>query len=156
MDASGNIKLLSVLEMPQPVAELFRKHTELVVGTLDEAHRLKPDALLCSIGPARLDAAAIAALPRSIRAIATYSVGFDHIDLQAAAAQGIAVFNTPGVLADAVADAALLLILGAARRATESIDLLRTGRWKGWSPRPPTGICRSGRTTGSLGPGETG
>src|SRR3546814_20592577 len=96
----------------------------------------------------------MAALPRSIRAIATYSVGFDHIDLQAAAAQGIAVFNTPGVLADAVADAALLLILGAARRATESIDLLRTGRWKGWSPSQLNGIGWAGKTLGILGIGD--
>src|SRR3546814_16721076 len=114
MDASGNIKLLSVLEMPQPVAELFRKHTELVVGTLDEAHRLKPDALLCSIGPARLDAAAIAALPPSLRAIATYSVGFDHIDLQAAADQGIDVFNTPGVPAAAVTHSGAVPLLAPA------------------------------------------
>src|SRR3546814_16495340 len=83
MDASGNIKLLSVLEMPQPVAELFRKHTELVVGTLDEAHRLKPDALLCSIGPASPDTAAIAPLPHPIRPPPTHSVGFAQHQQQA-------------------------------------------------------------------------
>src|SRR3546814_13038326 len=109
MDASGNIKLLSVLEMPQPVAELFRKHTELVVGTLDEAHRLKPDALLCSIGPDRLDEAAIAALPRSIRTHANFSAGLDHIKLQVESAQGIYVFNQPRVSVYVVCDAPLLL-----------------------------------------------
>src|SRR3546814_1609815 len=59
-------------------------------------------------------------------------------------------------LADAVADAALLLILGAARRATESIDLLRTGRWKGWSPSQLNGIGLAGKTLGILGMGDIG
>ena len=83
------------------------------------------DALVVSLETA-LPAEQIHALPESVRALATYSVGTDHIDCEAASTRGIAVFNTPGVLSDSVAENALFLMLGAARRATESIELLRS------------------------------
>ena len=72
------------------------------------------DALLvCAVDP--VPAALIRALPDSVRMIATFSVGTDHIDLAAAKERGIVVANTPGVLTDATADIAFLLLLGAAR-----------------------------------------
>jgi len=75
-------------------------------------------AILCC--PAdRLDAATIAALPGIVRVIATFSVGYDHIAVEAAAAHGITVCNTPGVLSVATAETVMLLILAAARRAGE-------------------------------------
>ncbi|HKR92714.1 NAD(P)-dependent oxidoreductase [Novosphingobium sp.] len=150
------LKLLSVLEMPERVADRFRARTSLVQGRLEDAADVQPDAILCSIGPRRFDREVIRNLPASVKAIATYSVGYDHIDLQAAADRGIAVFNTPGVLSDAVADAALLLILGAARRATENIALLREGRWTGWSPAQLVGEGLSGKTLGIFGMGNIG
>lgn len=117
--------------------------------------RLPPaDALLTTID-APLGCAEIAALPPSIGAIATYSVGLDHIDLQAAAARDIHVFNTPGVLAESGADAAMFLILGAARRATESIDLVR-GQWSGWHACQLNGVELSGKVLGLFGMGEIG
>jgi lactate dehydrogenase-like 2-hydroxyacid dehydrogenase len=64
----------------------------------------------------RLDAAAIARLPESVRIIANFSVGVDHCDLVAAKERGIVVTNTPDVLSDATAEIAILLMLGAARR----------------------------------------
>lgn len=113
------------------------------------------DALLFSLD-LRLDVAAIEALPSEIRALATYSVGTDHIDLDAAAARGLATFNTPGVLADSVAENALFLMLGAARRATQSIGLLRDGKWQGWTPTQLVGVQLSGRTLGIAGMGDIG
>ena len=98
----------------------------------------------------------IEALPEGIGALATYSVGTDHIDFAAAARRGLPVFNTPGVLGDAVAENALFLMLGAARRATESIDLIRGGSWSGWSPTQLVGVQLSGRTLGILGMGDIG
>lgn len=113
------------------------------------------DALLCC--PAeRLDAAVIAALPASIRVIGTFSVGTDHIALDAAQARGIPVVNTPDVLSVATAECAMLLILAAARRAGEGERLLRAGRWTGWAPTQLLGTGVTGRRLGIFGMGRIG
>jgi glyoxylate reductase len=104
----------------------------------------------------RVDAAAIAALPDSVGILATYSVGYEHIDLAAAAARGLRVLHTPDVLTDAVAETAILLMLGAARRAHESAALLRSGRWAGWNPTELVGIQVTGRRMGIYGMGRIG
>jgi glyoxylate reductase len=127
-----------------------------IQGRPEDAADIQPDIVLCSIGPYRFDRQVIDKLPTSVKMIATYSVGHDHIDLSAAVDRGVAVFNTPGVLSDAVADAAMLLMLGAARRATESIALLREGRWTGWSPGQLIGVGLGGKTLGILGMGNIG
>ncbi|MGH6990447.1 MAG: NAD(P)-dependent oxidoreductase, partial [Stellaceae bacterium] len=98
----------------------------------------------------------IQALPPTLRAIATYSVGFEHIDIAAAKARSLPVFNTPDVLTDAVAEIGLFLMLGAARRASESIDLIRGRRWTGWSPTQLIGTELTGKTLGILGMGRIG
>jgi len=64
----------------------------------------------------RFTAEVIQRLPDSVRAIANFSVGVDHCDLEAAKARGIIVTNTPDVLSDATAEIAMLLILGTAQR----------------------------------------
>lgn len=123
----------------------------------DEIIRLARGAREVMIsGRNRFDAAALRALPASVEVLATYSVGFDHIDLAAAADRGIAVLNTPDVLTDAVAETAMLLCLGAARRATESIMLLRDNRWSGWSPTQLPGLQITGRRMGIYGMGRIG
>lgn len=156
MTPSRPARVLSILDLPAPVSELFQRHFDLITGVIEDANRFEPDVLLCSIEPVRFDEERIARLPASVQAIATYSVGHDHIDLVAAANRNIAIFNTPGVLADSVADAALLLILAAARRATESIGLLRGGGWQGWSPTQLNGVELRAKTLGILGMGEIG
>jgi lactate dehydrogenase-like 2-hydroxyacid dehydrogenase len=113
------------------------------------------DALLVAPGD-RLDAAVINALPASIRIIATFSVGHDHIDLPAARARGLIVTNTPDVLTDATADIALLLLLGAARRAAEGDALIRAGGWTGWAPTQMLGLHVGGKTLAILGMGRIG
>lgn len=113
------------------------------------------DALLVSVD-VRLDAEAIRRLPRTVRAIATYSAGLDHIDLQAALERGLAVFNTPDVLGDAVAEIAMLLLLGAARRATEAIALIRSRQWAGWTATQLNGVQLTGRSLGIFGMGKIG
>ena len=95
-------------------------------------------------------------LPDSVRAIATYSVGYEHIDLDAARARGIVVTNTPDVLTDATADVAFLCLLGAARRAQESIDMLRTGKWGRWEANTLLGVHLGGKNLGILGMGRIG
>jgi lactate dehydrogenase-like 2-hydroxyacid dehydrogenase len=103
-----------------------------------------------------LDSVTIARLPTIVRAIATYSVGHEHIDLDAARKRGIAVFHTPAVLSESVAEVAMLLLLGAARRATESIDLIRSGAWSGWTATQLNGIELAGKQLGILGMGRIG
>lgn len=103
-----------------------------------------------------LDAAAVAALPASVRAVATYSVGHEHIDLAAARARGLAIYHTPDVLSEACAEVGLLLLLGAARRATESIALVRGGGWQGWTPLQLNGWGLTGKRLGVVGMGRIG
>jgi lactate dehydrogenase-like 2-hydroxyacid dehydrogenase len=100
--------------------------------------------------------AMIERLPAAVKIIATFSVGFEHIDLAAAKARGIVVTNTPDVLTDSTADVALLLMLGAARRAFEGERLVRTGGWKAWTPTFMLGVDVSGKALGILGMGRIG
>ncbi len=104
----------------------------------------------------KLSADVIARLPESIRAVATYSVGYDHIDLNAAKARGIIVSNTPDVLTDATAEVAILLMLAAARRAHEGELLVRAGAWRDWSPTYMLGTQVSGKRLGIIGMGRIG
>ena len=104
----------------------------------------------------RLSAEVIGSLPDSVRAICSFSVGFDHIDLQAAKDRGIIVTNTPDVLTDATAEIAMLLMLGAARRAHEGEQLIRTATWKEWSPTYQLGIQVTGKRLGIVGMGRVG
>ncbi len=152
----ASLNLLVLTALPEPVLDIFRSNANLHTGSILDAATLQPDAIVCSIDSPPFDAREISRLPDSVKAIATYSVGYDHVDLKAAKKRDIAVFNTPGVLGDAVADSAMLLILGAARRATESISLLREGRWQGWSPGQLLGIGLGNKTLGILGMGDIG
>ncbi len=112
-------------------------------------------AVLCC--PAeKLDAAIIQALPASVKVIGTFSVGYDHIDVPAAQARGIAVVNTPDVLSVATAECALLLLLAAARRAGEGERLVRRGAWSGWAPTQLLGTGVVGRPLGIFGMGRIG
>jgi lactate dehydrogenase-like 2-hydroxyacid dehydrogenase len=111
--------------------------------------------ILCAAGD-RMDAACIGALPPSVKAIATFSVGFDHVDLAAARARGIAVTNTPDVLTEATAQIALTLLLMACRRAGEGERLVRARRWRGWAPTQLLGLTPEGKRLGVLGFGRIG
>ena len=104
----------------------------------------------------KLNADVIARLPASIRAITSFSVGFDHIDLPAAKARGILVTNTPEVLSDATAEIAMLLLLGAARRAHEGEQQIRTDSWADWSATYQLGLQVSGKRLGIIGMGRVG
>lgn len=113
------------------------------------------DALIVS--PAEtIDLETISRLPVSIKVIATFSVGFEHIDLTAATSRGICVTHTPGALTDATADLALLLILGASRRAAEAAEDLKAGAWRGFRPTYMTGVQITGKRLGIVGLGRIG
>ncbi len=88
------------------------------------------------------------------RILANFGAGFEHIDLDAARAAGIAVTNTPDVLTEATAELAILLMLAAARRAGEGERQLRAGDWHGWHPTHLIGQGLSGKTLGLVGFGR--
>ena len=165
MSEDGKFRVFVATRFLEEVEAAFAEAFEATFAT-EEADPLAELARLVSEGASfdvvlfsldvRMGASEIAALPDGVRALATYSVGTDHIDFDAAAARQLAVFNTPGVLADSVAEDAIFLMLAGARRATESIDLIREGRWTGWTPKQLVGIQLSGRTLGILGMGDIG
>jgi lactate dehydrogenase-like 2-hydroxyacid dehydrogenase len=103
----------------------------------------------------RLDMTFFSRVSVSVKVIATYSVGVDHIDLEAAANRKIAVAYTPGINADATADIAMLLMLGASRRAYEGQRAVRAGAW---SLSSPTLLGRqlTGKNLGIFGMGQVG
>ena len=104
----------------------------------------------------KIDAEFFKRVSPSVKVIATYSVGFDHIDLRAAAERKIVVANTPGVLTDATADIAMLLLLGASRRAYEAQELVRTGEWKSSNVAALLGWQPTGKILGIFGMGRIG
>lgn len=124
--------------------------TDELVERAEGAHALLP----CH--SEHLSAAAIARLPDSVKVIANFSVGVDHVDLEAAKARGIVVTNTPDVLSDATAEIALLLMLGAARRAAEGDRMIRADGWRFWSPDFMVGTQITGKTLGIVGMGRVG
>jgi len=103
-----------------------------------------------------LDAATVARLDPRLRIVANHSVGVDHCDLDALGGRDIVVTNTPDVLSEATAEIALLLMLGAARRAVEGDRLVREGAWSSWSPDFMVGTQVSGARLGIVGMGRVG
>jgi lactate dehydrogenase-like 2-hydroxyacid dehydrogenase len=104
----------------------------------------------------RLDSEFFQNVSPTVKIIATYSVGFEHIDLEAAARRKIPVAYTPGVNSEATADIAMLLLLGASRRAYEAQELVRTGAWKPLNPDMLLGWQVGGKVLGILGMGRVG
>ncbi len=103
----------------------------------------------------RVDDELIAACPL-LRAISNYAVGYDNIDIEAAARRGIQVGNTPDVLTEATADLTFALLLAAARRLPAAIDSVRAGDWLTWEPGRYLGYDVHGATLGIIGMGRIG
>lgn len=112
------------------------------------------DAVLPTLGD-RFTAGAFAGAPRA-RIVANFGAGVDHIDLAAARAAGLAVTNTPDVVTESTADIAMMLVLMAARRASEGERLLRAGQWAGWTPTQLLGTHVGGKVLGIIGMGRIG
>lgn len=123
----------------EKLVELSRNHEALLICATDK--------LPCEV---------IERLPEGLKAIATFSVGYEHIDVPAANARNIIVTNTPGVLNAATADLTMMIMLGAARRASEGEAMIREGRWEAWSPTGMLGIDISGKSLGIYGMGGIG
>jgi glyoxylate reductase len=112
------------------------------------------DALLCLLTD-RVDADLLDAAPR-LRVVGTVSVGYDHVDLAACAARGVAVVHTPGVLTEATADLAFGLLLAAARLFRTAGETATSGTWAGWRMEDFVGRDVHGGTLGLVGYGRIG
>jgi glyoxylate reductase len=121
------------------------------------AEAREAEGLLCLLTD-RVDRALLEACPR-LRVVSSCSVGLDHVDLAAAAARGIPVGHTPGVLTETTADLAFALLLAAARRVTEADRFVRDGAWtaaRHWEPDLFLGRDVHGATLGIVGLGAIG
>ena len=112
------------------------------------------DGILSSIVD-KIDEKTINKLSDKVKIISNFAVGFGNIDLEAASKRNIVVTNTPDVLTDATAEIAMLLILGASRRAAEGMKWARNKNWK-WSVDFLIGKQLSGSRLGILGMGRIG
>lgn len=113
------------------------------------------DAIVCVLTD-RIDAALLRAGTPRLRVVADVAVGYDNIDVAAAAELGIAVCNTPGVLDETTADLAFFLVLAASRRTSDAEADLRQGRWQGFRMDRFLGQDVHGRTLGVVGFGRIG
>ncbi len=112
------------------------------------------DGLLCLLTDT-IDRVFLEQVP-GLKAVATMSVGYNHIDLEAAAEKGVGVTNTPGVLTDATAELTWALLLAVARRIPEATRFLRGGEFTGWGPMLFLGAELNGKTLGIVGAGRIG
>lgn len=147
-----------------PFAALDRLRAAHAVEVWPERLPPPPDALraaaagaegLLSMLTDRVDAELLDAAP-GLRAVANLAVGTDNVDLEAAAARGVAVGRTPDVLTDATADLAFALLLAAARRLPQGAAFVRAGEWVTWEPAGDLGVEVTSATLGIVGWGRIG
>jgi len=155
--------ILVTRKLPDAVEDRLRRDYDPILNpddtlyTSDEIiERAKDTDAILPCHTETFTADVIARLPDRIKAIANYSVGYDHVDTEAAKARGLIVTNTPDVLSDATAEVTIMLMLGAARRASEGERLVRTREWKDWSPSFMVGTQVTGKRLGIIGYGRVG
>lgn len=159
------MKLLITRRMPARVLAAAKARFDVTLRE-EEARVLTPDelraalrdydAVMPTLGD-RFQADVFAAVPSPrCKLLANFGVGYNHIDVEAAKAAGVAVTNTPGAVTDATADIALSLILMTARRLGKGERILRAGNWVGWGPTQMLGTHVSGKSVGIIGMGRIG
>ncbi|MCR9085124.1 MAG: D-glycerate dehydrogenase [Rhodobacteraceae bacterium] len=157
-------KVLITRPLPESVqtraAGLFEVEQRESTGPMSRAEMLRSlaefDAVLPTLGDLySAEIFAEAGAPRA-KLLANFGVGYNHIDVEAARAAGIAVSNTPGAVTDATADIAMMLVLMVARRAGEGERLVRRRDWQGWHPVQMLGLHVTGKRLGVIGMGRIG
>jgi lactate dehydrogenase-like 2-hydroxyacid dehydrogenase len=155
--------VLVTRKLPEAVEDRLRRDYNPILNPNDALYssdeiieRAKGADAIMPCHTEKFSADVIARLPERVRVIANFSVGYDHVDTSAAKARGLIVTNTPEVLSDATAELTIMLMLGAARRASEGERLVRTREWKDWSPSFMVGTQMTGKRLGILGFGRVG
>ena len=146
---------------PKPVEDRLTEHFNVTLNTTDTPMTTAQlqcalqhcDALLPTVSDA-INADVLSVRPMQAKALGSYGVGFNHIDLSAARAAGLTVTNTPDVLTDCTADLAMALLLGIARRVGEGERHCRAQAWTGWRPTHMLGTQVTGKTLGLIGMGR--
>ncbi len=158
------MKLFMTRPLPDPVIQAARARFDTTIRPdttpLDFAECVRVladyDVVLPTLGDVfSADVFASAGVAKC-KLLANFGVGYNHIDIAAAKAAGVAVTNTPGAVTDATADIALGLILMTARRAGEGERLVRSGAWSGWHPTQMLGLHVTGKTVAIIGMGRIG
>ena len=145
------------LELLEPECELhvwdgkLPPSKEHVIETLSE---LEADGLLCLLSD-EIDGEVMDASP-NLEIISTYSVGYDHVDMEAAAERNLPVGHTPGVLSETTADFAWSLLMTTARRTVEGSEYVLDDEWETWGPKLLTGPDVHEDTLGGIGLGNVG
>lgn len=155
------LKLLITRPIATPVLDQARRLFDVTVhggGAMSEVDAAQALAEYDLILPTLGDEFTAATFAGEVRCkmIGNFGVGYNHIDVDAAAAAGVAVSNTPDVLTDATADIALTLLLAAARRAGEGERMVRAGKWGGFDVAGTLGTHVTGKTLGVIGMGRIG
>jgi glyoxylate reductase len=149
--------------IPAPAVETLRGAGEVRICERDEA--LPRAELLELVGGAdavltllhdRVDEELLEAAGPQLRCVANVAVGYDNVDVAAAARRGVVVTNTPGVLDDATADLTMALMLAATRRVAEGDRLVRSGRPWTWGMHFMLGSSLRGKLLGIVGLGGIG
>ncbi len=149
--------------IPEPALDLLRAEGETWVS--DEDRPLEPNELRERAGGAaalitllhdQIDGALMDAAGPQLRCVANVAVGYDNVDLEAAAERGVVVTNTPGVLTDSTADLAFALILMSTRRLGEGERQIRAGKPWEWHMFHLLGTAIRGRRLGIVGLGAIG
>jgi glyoxylate reductase len=161
--SGSNSRIVVTRRIPEPGLELLHDAGEVRLPEEDRAldpeelHRVVADAdAVVTMLHDRIDAAFLDAAGPQLQVVANVAVGYDNIDLEAAAARGVVITNTPGVLVDATADLAMALILAVTRRLGEGERLLRERRPWTWNMFFMLGTSLAGKTLGIVGPGQIG
>jgi len=155
-------KILVTRKLLQSNEERLKTLYDVKLNSNDELYSQKKlielsegcDGILSALTD-KLDADTINKLPKSVKILSNFAVGFGNIDIEAAKKRNIVVTNTPEVLTDATAEIGVLLILGACRRASEGIEGAKASNWK-WSADYLIGKQLTGTRLGILGMGRIG
>ncbi len=154
-------KVIVTRKWPEPVEAQLKELYDVQLNENDVA--MTPDEMkaalancdaFCPTVTDQVNADVLGTSDISAKIIASYGVGFNHIDLDAAKSRGLTVTNTPEVLTDCTADIAMGLLISAARRIGEGERHLRNGEWTGWRPTHMMATKVTGKTLGCIGFGR--
>ena len=156
-------KVIVTRKLPDPVEtrmrELFDAELNLADAPMSReqlAEALSRADVLAPTITDRIDAELIASAGDQLKLIANFGAGYDHIDVAAANARGIAVTNTPGVLTEDTADLTMVLMMAVARRIVEASEVTQAGGFEGWTPTWMMGRRITGKRLGIIGMGRIG